>query len=58
MLEKKAGRNINMHVIGWDRFIQTRQHLLNPDKVHYGSTGSQLRAEFIAKWIKKNWLEQ
>lgn len=57
MLEKKAGRNINMHVIGWDRFIQTRQHLLNPDKVHYGSTGSRLRAEFIARWIKKNWME-
>jgi hypothetical protein len=58
MLKDKASRNINMHVIGWDRFIQTRKHLLNPDKVHYGSTGSRLRAEFIAKWIKKNWMEQ
>jgi hypothetical protein len=55
MLEKKASRNTNMYVIGWDRFIQSRQFLLNPDKVHYGSTGSKLRAEFIAKWIKKNW---
>ena len=55
MIEKKASKNINMHVIGWDRFIQTRQHLLNPDKVHYGSTGSKLRAQFIARWIKKNW---
>lgn len=58
MLEKKASRNTNMHVIGWDRFIQSRQFLLNPDKVHYGSTGSKLRAEFIARWIKKNWSEQ
>lgn len=55
MLEDKAIRNTNMHVIGWDRFIQSRQNLLNPDKVHYGSTGSKLRAEFIAKWIKKAW---
>ena len=55
MLEKKASGNTNMHVIGWDRFIQSRQFLLNPDKVHYGSTGSKLRAEFIARWIKKNW---
>jgi hypothetical protein len=58
MLEDRASRNTNMHVVGWDRFIQSRRFLLNPDKVHYGSTGSKLRAQFISKWIKKNWLEQ
>ena len=54
MLEKKSDK-YGFSIIYWDKVITKHRELLNPDGVHYGSTGSKLRAKYIARTIKKAW---
>jgi hypothetical protein len=56
MLEKKAEKYDNLYIIHWDKVIAKHTELLNPDYVHYGATGSQMRAHYIARMVKDYWL--
>jgi hypothetical protein len=56
MLEKKAEKYDNLYIIHWDKLIAKHKELLNPDYVHYGSTGSRLRANYITRMVKSHWL--
>jgi len=55
MLEKKA-RKHNFSIIYWDKVVAKNKGLLNGDYVHYGSTGSRLRANYITRMVKIYWL--
>ena len=55
MLEKKADK-YGFSIVYWDKVVAKHKELLNPDGVHYGSTGSRLRAQFIARTVSRIWL--
>jgi hypothetical protein len=55
MLEKKADK-YGFSIVYWDKVIAKHKELLNPDGVHYGNTGSRLRAQFIARTVSRVWL--
>lgn len=54
-LVKVSSRYPNMQIIEWHKLVSQNRHLTNPDGVHYGPTGSKVRAKFIARWISNNW---
>lgn len=54
-LEKKSEK-YGFSIVYWDKVVSKHRELLNPDGVHYGSTGSKLRAKYIARFIKESWL--
>ena len=56
MLEKKAEKYDNLYIINWHKVVAKHPQILNPDYVHYGATGSQMRAHYITRMVKDYWL--
>jgi hypothetical protein len=54
-LEKKSHKH-GFFIIQWAKVVSKNKHILNGDHVHYGSTGSKLRAQYITRMVKTYWL--
>jgi hypothetical protein len=55
VLQKKIAKYGGMSIIEWHKVVAKNRQILNPDKVHYGSTGSKMRAKYIAKTVVLLW---
>jgi len=56
MLVKKAKQHKNLYIINWHNVVAKNKKILNGDFVHYGGTGSQMRAKYIARMVNTYWL--
>jgi hypothetical protein len=56
MLIKKSKKHSNLYIVNWHNVVAKNKQILNGDFVHYGETGSKMRARYITRMISAYWL--